>query len=201
MKKILFLLLLISVVSPAAAQRWTVWYGINYSGNTNDPQLFYQWRLANAGVDYTFPMSRWDFTGGVGFNTKGADARVNYAQIEGNVGYRFIDTPKGFRVSAFTGPCFGIRVADDQGDKVPIHIIRETTSDEQIDSAICPTLFGWHAGLSMKLRFIALKIGYERSLKSYWDPAFSEAIHMSNGKELLTTSIHHSLFIRLGFMF
>jgi hypothetical protein len=62
-------------------------------------------------------------------------------------------------------------------------------------------LFGWQAGLSMKLRFIALKIGYERSLKSYWDPAFSEAIHMSNGKELLTTSIHHSLFIRLGFTF
>ena len=113
MKKILFLLLLISVVSPVAAQRWTVWYGINYTNEIKNGPLN-QWRIANGGVDYTIPVSRWDYTAGVGFNTKGSSHRVNYVQLEGNAGYRFIDTPYGFRVSALAGPFFGIRVADDR---------------------------------------------------------------------------------------
>ena len=124
-----------------------------------------------------------------GLNTKGAFHRLNYAQLEGNVGFRFIDTPQGFRVSALTGPCFGIRVADDLGEVPAIMEAR-------------PTIFGWQGGISMKYKFLALKVGYEHPLSGYWVSDIFERIgEPIIGYRLMTTSKPQSLFIRLGITF
>lgn len=187
MKKLVLLFLLMGISGLSHAQRWTVWYGVNYSGEMKSLEPHSEWRLANAGLDYTLPVARWDFTGGIGLNTKGGYTRVNYAQLEGNVGYRFVDTPTGFRVSAMTGPCFGIRVADDLGE-VPDYLMTK------------PAIIGWQAGVLMKFKYIALKVGYEQSLTGYWDPdVFNERPNM--GYYVQTTSKPLSLFIRLGFVF
>ena len=189
LKRLLILFLLFGVVTSASAQRWTIWYGANYSGEMKSIEPYYQWRFANAGVDYTIPVSRWDFTVGAGLNTKGAFHRLNYAQLEGNVGFRFIDTPQGFRVSALTGPCFGIRVADDLGEVPAIMEAR-------------PTIFGWQGGISMKYKFLALKVGYEHPLSGYWVSDIFERIgEPIIGYRLMTTAKPQSLFIRLGITF
>ncbi len=188
MKRILFLVLLLGIVTSAAAQRWTVWYGINYTNEIKNGPLN-QWRIANGGVDYTIPVSRWDYTAGVGFNTKGSSHRVNYVQLEGNAGYRFIDTPYGFRVSALAGPFFGIRVADDRYDWVPNY------------DATNPTLFGWQAGVLMKFNFIALKIGYEQALTSFYNEQVTTETFYADGRRVFMTTRPQSLFIRLGFTF
>lgn len=187
MKRLFFILLLIGCVTPVTAQRWTIWYGVNYSGEMKSIEPLYQWRFANAGVDYAFPVSRWDFTLGAGLNTKGGYKRVNYAQLEGNAGYRFIDRPGSVQVSAWAGPFFGLRVADNLGE-VPAEL--ETK----------PTMTGWQAGLLMKFKFIALKVGYEQALTGYWGQDVFNTRPLI-GYSLMTTSTPHSLFIRLGYAF
>ena len=187
MRKLFILLCVITIATSAAAQRWTIWYGVNYSGEMKSFEPLYTWRFANIGVDYTIPVSRWDFTAGAGLNTKGGYTRVNYAQMEGNVGFRIIDSPKGFRVSALVGPCFGIRVADNW-NQLPDYW--ETNR----------TIFGWQAGLLMKYKFISLKVGYEQSLSGYWAPDVFDKLakHSLIGYPVMRTSKPQALFIRLG---
>ena len=188
MKKIFFFLCLIAVAASANAQRWTIWYGINYSNEMKNGPL-YRRHVRDFGVDYAIPVSRWDYTVGAGVNEKGGAYRVKYAQIEGNAGYRFIDTPRGFRVSALAGPFFGIRVDDDRDKWVPLY------------SPTQPTLFGWQAGLSLKFKPVALKIGYEQALTSYFNKEITTQTVYADGSRVYPTTRPQSLFIRLGVTF
>ena len=147
----------------------------------------FKWRPANVGLDYTIPASRWDFTLGAGFNTKGGYTCINYGQVEGNIGYHFIERPSSFRVSAWAGPFFGLRMSDDLGE-VPANLKTR------------PTMTGWQAGFLMKYKFIALKVGYEQALTGYWDPNVL-MVRPSMGYYVMTTSKPHSLVIRLGYVF
>lgn len=113
MKRIIFVIVFLSLAFAAQAQRWTIWYGVNLSNEMKNGPLK-AWHFANGGVDYTIPVSQWDFTVGAGLNTTGGRRRINYAQLESNAGYRFLDTDSGFKLSALAGPFVGIRVADDR---------------------------------------------------------------------------------------
>lgn len=178
----------LSMIFPADAQHWTVWYGVGLSNEMKAGPLT-QWHFANGGVDYTIPASRWDFTIGAGLSTKGGLLRANYVQLEGNAGYRFLDLPYGFRLSALMGPFFGVRVADNRKDWVPFM------------PELKPCLFGWQAGFLLGFKFVALKIGYEQALTGYYDKSVSTQYVNADGKPSFPTSKPHSLFIRLGFEF
>ena len=188
MKRLFFILLLIGCVTPVTAQRWTVWYGVNLSNELKNGPLK-QWHFANAGVDYAIPVSQWDFTVGAGLNTKGGELRVNYAQLEGNVGYRFLDTPSGFALSALAGPYCGIRVSDNRKDWVPLL------------PELNPLLFGWQAGVKFQFKPIAIKVGYEQALTGYYDASVSSQIVKGNGDPSFPTTKPHSVFVRIGYTF
>lgn len=188
MKKSIIFLLLLCVTVSAQAQRWTVWYDVNYSNELKGGQLKH-WHFANGGVDCTFPVSRWDLTVGAGLNTTGGLLRINYAQLETNAGYRFVDAPSGFSLSALVGPYCGIRVADNHKDWTPF-------MPEPNRFA-----FGWQAGIQIGFKPIVLKVGYEQALTAYYDKSITDTMVNADGSPTLPTAKPHSLFIRIGYMF
>ena len=182
----------LSMVFPADAQHWTVWYGVGLSQYAITKDVVStapaSWRFANAGVDYRIPVGRWDFTLGAGFNTKGSSYRVHFAQLEGNAGYRFVETQKHFSVSAFTGPYFGVKVAD----------------DKDIWVTYSPVSVGWQGGLLLRYRPVSLKVGYERSFNTLVQSISGSVFPDQSGNSHTSTQvtiIPHGLFIRLGFEF
>ena len=188
MKKSIIFLLLLCVTVSAQAQRWTVWYGVNCANEMQRGPL-YHWHFANGGVDYTIPVSHLDFTIGAGLNTTGGRRRINYAQLESNAGYRFVDSPKGLKLSAIAGPYLGIKVADDRNDYAPL------------PPAVKPVTCGWQAGVVMRFRPISLKVGYEQALVGYYDASVSSQYYKADGQPAYPTTRPHSLFVRLGFTF
>lgn len=188
MKKIILILSFLALALSAQAQRWTVWYGVNLSNEMKNGPLK-EWHFANGGVDYTIPVSQWDFTVGAGLHTTGGVRRINYAQVESNAGYRFLDTDKGFKLSVLTGPFLGIRVADDRNYWAPL------------PPEVKPATWGWQAGVLLRFRPVALKIGYQQAVEGYYDPVVSSQFHTADGRLTYPTTKCHSLFIRLGFTF
>jgi len=191
MKRFYFLVCMITMLSgytESYAQRWTVWYDVNYSNELKGGPLKH-WHFANGGVDCTFPVSRWDLTVGAGLNTTGGLLRINYAQLETNAGYRFVDTPSGFRLSALAGPYCGIRVADNHKDWTPF-------MPEPNRFA-----FGWQAGIQVGFKPFVLKVGYEQALTAYYDKSITDTMVNADGSPTLPTAKPHSLFIRIGYMF
>ena len=188
MKRIIFVIVFLSLAFAAHAQRWTIWYGVNLSNEMKNGPLK-AWHFANGGVDYTIPVSQWDFTVGAGLNTTGGRRRINYAQLESNAGYRFLDTDSGFKLSALAGPFVGIRVADDRNLWAPQ------------PPKVKPAAWGWQAGVLLRFRSVALKVGYQQALNGYYDSAVSSQFYTADGQPFFPTSRCHSLFIRLGFTF
>lgn len=180
MKKFFLFLFLACVAVSVKAQRWTVWYGVNYSNEIKSGPLNH-WHFANGGIDYSIPVNSWNFTIGAGLNTKGGLLRVNYAQLEGNAAFHLVNIPDGFQVSAFTGPCFDIRVADNRKDWVPFF------------PKLNPISVGWQAGILAGFKSFALKVGYERALTGYYD-------HATTINNAMPSSITHSLIIRFGYL-
>jgi hypothetical protein len=177
MKKVILFLLGLSLALSAGAQRWTIWYGVSISDEIRNSSNSYNPKLhfSNCGVDYAFMVSNWDFTLGAGLNTKGHAYQINYAQLEGNAAYRFINTDSGFSLSALTGPYFGVKIADNSRNWVP-----------GIKFQSCSV--GWQAGIQMIFfKRLSLKVGYER--------AFNSPI---KGYAQSSDRIPHSLFIRIG---
>ncbi len=177
MKKVILFLLGLSLALSAGAQRWTIWYGVSISDEIRNSSNSYNPKLhfSNCGVDYAFMVSNWDFTLGAGLNTKGQNCQINYAQLEGNAAYRFINTDSGFSLSALTGPYFGVKVADNSSD---------WDSGVQYE----PRSVGWQAGIQMIFfKRLSLKVGYER--------AFNTPM---KGYAQSSDKIPHSLFIRIG---
>ncbi len=188
MKRFVLVLLTLGLALSASAQRWTVWYGVNLANEMKNGALK-EWHFANGGVDYTMPVSHMDYTIGAGLKTTGGVRRINYAQLEGNAGYRFVDSPKGIKISAIAGPYLGVKVADDSKYWAP-------TPPE-----VKPFTCGWQVGLVTRIKPISLKIGYEQALLGYYDAAISEQYITADGKPTWPTSKPHSLFVRLGFIF
>ena len=188
MKRFILVLAVLGLALSANAQRWTIWYGVNLSNEMKNGALK-EWHFANGGVDYTIPVSHLDFTIGAGLNTTGGQRRINYAQLEGTAGYRFVDSPKGLKLSAIAGPYLGVKVADDSNEWVPLL------------PAVKPVTCGWQAGVVMRFRPISLKIGYEQALVGYYDASVSSQIVKGNGEPSFPTTRPHSLFVRLGFTF
>ncbi len=188
MKRFVLVLTVLGMALSANAQRWTIWYGVNLSNEMKNGALK-EWHFANGGVDYTIPVSHLDFTIGAGLNTTGGRRRINYAQLESNAGYRFVDSPKGLKLSAIAGPYLGIKVADDRNDYAPL------------PPAVKPVTCGWQAGVVMRFRPISLKVGYEQALVGYYDASVSSQYYKADGQPAYPTTRPHSLFIRLGFTF
>ena len=188
MKRFVLVLALLGLALSANAQRWTIWYGVNLSNEMKNGALK-EWHFANGGVDYTIPVSHWDITMGAGLNTTGGVRRINYAQLESNAGYRFVDAPNGLKMSVIAGPYLGIKVADDRNDWAPLL------------PDVKPVTCGWQAGVVMRFKPISLKIGYEQALLGYYDASVSAQYYTSAGKPTFPTTRPHSLFVRLGFTF
>ena len=184
---------LLSTVCCAKAQHWTIWYGVNVSQYAIMKNVVsnnsWDWRFANAGVDYRFMAGRWDFALGAGLNTKGSSERVHFAQIETNAGYRFVETQKNFSASVFTGPYLGLKLFD---DKKVTHITYN------------PVSIGWQGGLLIRYRPVSLKVGYERSFNtlvlSLPGSLFPRKSGTSQSAQSVTM-IPHAIFVRLGFEF
>ena len=175
------MILMLCAMVCCRAQSWTVWYGTNLSNEVNNGELKH-WHYANGGVDYTRHLSQWDLTLGAGLSNKGGLLHASYAQLEGNAGYRFLDTHNRFSLSALTGPFFGVKLKDTHQDWIPNF------------PELRPVTFGWQAGVLLRFRPVALKVGYERALMGYYDKATTE-------NYMLPTSAIHSLFLRVGVEF
>ena len=183
---------LLSTVCCAKAQHWTIWYGANVSQYAIIKDVVsnhqWEWRFANAGVDYRFLAGRWDFALGAGLNTKGSGHRVHFVQIETNAGYRFVETQGRFSASAFTGPYLGLKLFDDKDTGVTYN----------------PVSIGWQGGLLIRYRPVSLKVGYERSfntlVRSLSGSVFPDMSGTSRPAQSVTM-IPHAIFVRLGFEF
>ena len=64
-----------------------------------------------------------------------------------------------------------------------------------------PTLFGWQTGILLRLRPVALKVGYEQSLTGYYNADIMSQSFRGDGSPYFPTTKPHSLFVRLGFVF
>ncbi|MBR4353126.1 MAG: hypothetical protein IKQ01_08675 [Bacteroidales bacterium] len=53
----------------------------------------------------------------------------------------------------------------------------------------------------MKFNFIALKIGYEQALTSFYNEQVTTETFYADGRRVFMTTRPQSLFIRLGFTF
>ncbi len=142
------------------AQTTTLWYGVNYGNETNNRyNNSKEWRFANFGIDYTSPINKtFDWTAGLGYNTKGGSLRANYIQAEGNVGYNFIKTD-AFAMKILTGPFIAVKVNSDyEADYAPDQEI-VPSGKGGYNTFSC----GWQAGLGISYKIISLKIGYEHA--------------------------------------
>ena len=153
-RKIFIALSLLFALNVNAQEHFTLWYGINHAGETHnsynkDDNRF---KFANFGLDYTDNIAgKWDWTAGLGYNSKGVDYQANYIQAEGNAGYRLIDINKS-RLSVFTGPYVGIKVRDNAHDWLG-------GSPVEYNTFSC----GWQAGLGFIYSCLAFKISYEHA--------------------------------------
>ncbi len=174
MKKGVILFVMLCLALSANAQRWTLWYGVAISDETGHQSGFKnaECHFSNFGLDYTWMVPKWDLTLGVGLNTKGGQYITNYAQLEANAAYRFIDTDSGFSLSALAGPYFGVKVSDGAMYAKPYSV-------------------GWQVGIQMIVfNHISLKVGYERALTI-----------PTKGSRHGFDDIPHTIFIRLGDVF
>ena len=177
-KYVLPFLVIVCLATNSFAQKWTLWYGVNYFQESMYDRWVSSWRYANAGVDYSFSVSNWDFTAGVGLNTKGGLGRVNFVQVETNASYRLINTSNHFSMAVFGGPFLGVKIASDINNWAPLPNYN-------------PLSTGIQTGIMFKKNWISLKLGYEKP--------FITIIH--GDKLSPAPDKPYSLFTRIGFSF
>ncbi len=159
LRKIFIILITTFAMSAHAQEHFTLWYGINYAGETNqtyssDDKRF---RFLNVGVDYTNSIAdKWDWSVGASVNSKGACYKATYVQAEGNASYCLLGENKT-KLSVFSGPYVGVKVSGnessfDYGDS-------DRGSKNKYNAFSC----GWQAGLGVTCSYLSFKVGYEHA--------------------------------------
>ena len=151
----------------ASSQNVTLWYGVNYGKKTSAYDN--EWKFVNFGLDYTAPIkNRFDWTAGLGYNTKGDTETVGYIQGEGNVGYSVVQNDK-FNLQVLTGPFVAVKVNHDNGDE----LYDVGTGGNHGDPCLNPPSYntfscGWQAGAVLRYSRLSLKVGYEHSFTNVY---------------------------------
>lgn len=189
MKRIIYVLAFVCMAIGAHAQHFTLWYGTNFGAGTDKPNTLTgnYWRFANFGLDYTSRLKdSFDWTAGLGYNTKGGDSWASYLQLEGNVGYNVVNR-ESLKLAFLTGPFVSLKVKDN------------------FDNYVCPgnadinkgyyakMVFGWQFGVGLSYRFMSLKLGYERPITSIFNEKYMDYMDYKYTP--------YELFIRLGVRF
>lgn len=162
MRRLVSLFLFIYMALEANSQNVTLWYGMNYGKETSAYDN--EWKFVNFGLDYTAPIKEmFDWTVGLGYNTKGDTDRIGYIQAEGNVGYNVVQSGK-FGLEVLTGPFVAVKVSNDNGDW--ISDVGPECNSYSYNTFSC----GWHAGVILRYSRLSLKVGYEHSFTNVYGP-------------------------------
>lgn len=166
--KLLFVLLfLLTKSSVWAQQNFTLWYGVGINWQQTKWGSEEKIRPTSFGVDYSSMInnSPWKWSAGLGFNTKGTFYRVNYLQVEGNMGYCLFNE-SNLKFSMFTGPFLATKVGSDNfGTSYGIYIENQNFKHE--NQGYRRITYGWQIGLNIDLKRVSIKVGYERTIPSY----------------------------------
>lgn len=169
MKKFIFLFSFVFVTLGASSQNITLWYGVNYGKETNTLYDYgTEWRFANFGLDYTAQINKsFDWTVGLGYNSKGCSYKANYIQAEGNVGYNVVKAGK-FSLQPFTGPFMAVAVkrydsSETMGYNDNSHYVEP--SRHRYNAFSC----GWQVGVQLCYSRVALKTGFEQAFTNVDD--------------------------------
>lgn len=162
MRRLIFLFSFICVALGASSQNMTLWYGVNYGKKTSAYDN--EWKFVNFGLDYTAPIKgRFNWTAGLGYNTKGDTDRMGYVQAEGNVGYNVVHGDK-FNLQVLTGPFVAVKINHDNGGW--ISDVGPKGDSYSYNTFSC----GWQAGAVLRYSRLSLKVGYEHSFTNVYGP-------------------------------
>lgn len=153
LRKFFMTLTFLFAIHAHAQEHFTLWYGVNYAGETNSS--YYndddRFKFLNVGLDYTDKIAeKWDWTVGAALNSKGVHFKASYIQVEGNASYCLAEDGRT-KLSAFTGPYMGVKVLGNESDWDGGSMNYNTFS--------C----GWQAGLGFTYSCLVLKLGYEHA--------------------------------------
>lgn len=166
MKKIFLLLTLILSTYAQAQEHFTLWYGVNYAGETNADKASddTNFKFLNVGIDYTNKLAeKWDWTVGASVNTKSVSCNASYIQAEGNASYS-LARGNNAKLAIFTGPYIGVRVSG-EAPVADYHFYDygKSNTSRNYDNKCNTFSCGWQAGLGMTFSYLSLKVGYEHA--------------------------------------
>lgn len=153
LRKIFMVLTFIFPIHAQAQEHFTLWYGVNYAGETSSffDSSDNRFKFLNIGLDYTDKIAeKWDWSVGASLNSKGVRFKASYIQVEGNASYCLVEGVNA-KFLAFTGPYMGVKVLGNESDW--------DGGSMNYNSFSC----GWQAGLGFTYSCLALKLGYEHA--------------------------------------
>ena len=148
MKKLFLTLCLCVMAVCANAQKFTVWYGMNFAnisvdGVSPDSEM----KFLNIGVDYRAPLSgAFDWSAGLAYTTKGCENwDPGFIEINADAHWNFLNA-EDYQVGLLAGPTLALMVVDDD--------MPETNTVN----------LGIDVGAMGTYRNFSLKLGYEFGL-------------------------------------
>lgn len=143
MKKLFLMLCLCTMAVCANAQKFTVWYGLNFPSVGGDIDADSELKALNFGIDYSAPLSgTFDWAAGLAYVTKGCkDWDPASLQLDVNARWNFVNAEE-YKVGLLAGPYLGYIISDDDIDTNGLD-------------------FGIGVGAMGSYRDFSLKLGYE----------------------------------------